>query len=883
MLYDIKRGSQVIATVYPEGQQEKEIMVKDIVPISFSYPSSIRFAIGDTIEVWGETYYLNQMDETTKDSSLKFSYQMLFQAAYYSLAKPKMFFYDRNNELKVLKFEIIVNASLLLDLIVANANRTQSGWTKGDCDETEYKLLPFNGESVLTALDNGAKEFRTEWWVVNKVIHLTKRGVSSGLRVAYGYDKGLRGGLTRTNVDSTSVFSRLYVSGSDKNLPANYRNGQKNLMLPEPMDFIQGPIYGDEEIEAVINFPDIKPGRIGTITSVTSPFMFTDTGIDFNVNDHLMTISAKVSFVTGQLSGYTFEIPKGGYNTSTKTVTIIKNEVEKDLNLPSDLLKPAVGDTYFFEDVISPPADIIAAQLKLLEKGTEYFNAQSVPRVAYSVPPDFFYFKRNQKTLSLGDYIYVEDFDLQLDKDIRINSYERDLHEKYKYNALTISDLALGSPIVRQVAAAQKVTKNLALNRISDINRARMGWKSSREMMNQYFDPSTDQIFTDAISPITLRALMIQTGDASQQLVLDGINFKSNYEGDVNKLAWSEGQLIHATIEANARSWDIPGATIEGLEPGTAYYVYAKCNRTTVDGVILVTSVQVKVDEDPDFYHFWIGFANSVIDNFRLLKSVYGSVSIYGRTIEGGIIFGQNLEINLDEGSVKGMIVMNDGSYTVGTVVVGDPNDLEGLGNAFISGITDEGPLSVRFGAGGQRGDADLPFKVLDDGSLVATKGSIGGWEIGLNNLQSGNINADYIEMHGGDDPYLYMKNDDQIAGDADYSKISPKSIFVSSAGTQTPTAYNDIMAVAAYKLNNHVTGPITRAAMYLKSPANGLALYSEGPVLMSGPNLTLNFDNIFVHGGTGVNIELDVRTGGEQFYHMVWRNGILVRATKNN
>jgi hypothetical protein len=67
MHYDIKRGSEIIANVYPAGQREKEIMIKNIVPFSFKSPVSIEFEIGDNVTVWGETYYLNQLDEPTKN------------------------------------------------------------------------------------------------------------------------------------------------------------------------------------------------------------------------------------------------------------------------------------------------------------------------------------------------------------------------------------------------------------------------------------------------------------------------------------------------------------------------------------------------------------------------------------------------------------------------------------------------------------------------------------------------------------------------------------------------------------------------------------------------------------------------------------------------
>lgn len=115
--------------------------------------------------------------------------------------------------------------------------------------------------------------------------------------------------------------------------------------------------------------------------------------------------------------------------------------------------------------------------------------------------------------------------------------------------------------------------------------------------------------------------------------------------------------------------------------------------------------------------------------------------------------------------------------------------------------------------------------------------GTIGGWSIGADNIVSGNPSAEYMEIHSGSTPYVYMKNADQASGTSDYSKIDPKSIFISSSGTLTPSAWNPVLAVGAFKLNPFTPdwSEPTRVAVYASAPAAGVALLTQGLSLLQG------------------------------------------------
>lgn len=642
MIYTIYRNTYPIHECRPEGQQERVIMTKDIVPISFYSVYPIHLQIGDYIDVYGERYELFESEEPTKESNSDYQYQMIFKAQYYHLADWKYRGYDSMNQLKMVEWDLMGTLEQFLDIAVANANRKDSGWTKGTFKPvTTPQFLSFNSENnILLTLDQLAKAFDTEWWVVNKTIHLIKRMEVSGIELEYGFEKGLNGGMRRTNIDTNNVFSQLYVQGSEQNLPKGYRNGQKRLQLPPEYEYLQGPKYGKTEIENDVLFDDIRPERVGTVTSVTDPFTFIDSGIDFNINSQIFVdqdgkqlISAKVSFLTGSLAGYNFDIPKGGYDHSTKTIRILKNELEKSFELPSATLHPQVGDTYYVFDIQAPEAHLIDAQNRLLAKGLEHLSTNGAPKFAYELPPDHFFFQDNSTVLILGNTVHVKELDLLLNKDIRIVGYVRDLHEPFKYLSMSLSDFVVGNPINRQYAAAEKTEKALVANKVYDIQRARNNWKTTSELSTMLD---------------TIRAEMLL-------IMLEGGAYSTDIVSTLTLTDFSmtAGQIVHEQyLTPNNGIWDV-APYVASLPDSSAKYVYVKASRTINSASVVLSSTKIVVESDPAFYYFPFGVISSVIDGNRMFSSLRGYTKVTGGQIGTGIIVANNggSWINLDAGT----------------------------------------------------------------------------------------------------------------------------------------------------------------------------------------------------------------------------------------
>ena len=187
MRYDIKRDADIIASVRAEGKESIQMMGAEIVNMSFVLPEKVSLQINDFVIVYGRTYFLKTEPGIEKRNSREYAYNLSFVGIKYKLAEVQFFMYDQANVLTVPEFSPITTAEALVDLLVSNANRIQSGWTKGVVDLTESKQVDFSGENCLSALNKIAEAFELEFWVDgNKSIHFTERNEKSGNSFKYG-------------------------------------------------------------------------------------------------------------------------------------------------------------------------------------------------------------------------------------------------------------------------------------------------------------------------------------------------------------------------------------------------------------------------------------------------------------------------------------------------------------------------------------------------------------------------------------------------------------------------------------------------------------------------------------------------------------------------
>ncbi|MRJ09292.1 hypothetical protein EDL99_10540 [Ornithobacterium rhinotracheale] len=657
MKYKIYRNNDVVATVRANGSLTEKIFGEETLTMDFTLNHFILFKIGDRVSVYDKNYYIVEEPSVEKISTRQYRYNLTFNGVKYRLGEIKYFFYDHENQLTVSEFSITGTASKMLELVVANTNRAgQLGWRIGKVSTMETKTVDFSDYNCLAALTRIAEEFDIELWIgADKSIHLENRTQSSGYRLEYGKSKGIKS-ISRNPYTEANLVTRLYAQGGAKNLPANYRSGQKRLRMPVPYLEKNTAFYG--VVEHLQNFDEIYPKRVGKVTKVfdNEPRMFADETLDFDLNEYnqygskylIAGTSAKVIFQTGDLAGYILEVQKGGFNSKTKAFTLLKNKEEKAFEIPSAQFKPRVGDKYILVDIMMPEAYVLAAERELQAAAQKYLDKNSKQRFVYGIVPDPLYLKKINFSLKLGNTIRFKDADFGLDADIRVVSITRDINNPY-LTTFEIAEQATITQLVRNYIEKEKRDNIIIAEQRKNEQRISEAYETMQEIQNNTFD--ADGYFKpEKIKPLSIETKMLSVGAPLQQFDLfDVIIFQSS----ANEVKNTAGTLIHYTIADSPKTWNIAQGS-HTLKANEASYIYAKCERNGNRGTILCTSKKIAALSDGNYYHFELGYISTLKDKeVRKIKLISGFTAINGGEITTGRITSQDgnnwIDIKEDE------------------------------------------------------------------------------------------------------------------------------------------------------------------------------------------------------------------------------------------
>ena len=694
--------SRRTATQITSAKQTWALNGEEKVNVSVTSTVAQSFDIGDCITVFGRTYRLNRLPKVQKQGSHKFQYDLEFEGVQYDLFRVT---YDLNvstvnNSLQDVQGDSLTgDLQRFLTVIIANANRVFPGkWAIGSCPATEQdKTLTFGeSDNCLSVLQKLCTEFNVEFWIdptsTGYVINMMAK-VGQTLPYTFRYGRG--GGLyllTRDNVSSANIVTRLKVYGSTENITSKYRadrlclHGQsKATSIIENAAAIAR--YG--VFEGRKNFDDIKPNYTGKVTALVDGdvLKFTDSNFPFDLNAKeadgkttkylLDGVSAKIHFNSGNLAGYEFDVHS--YDHTTKTFTIVRITDDRGDKFPSDnntVWRFAKNDQYKILDVTYPDNIIEAAEAKLLEEGTKYYNENSQPKVSYGLSVTKEWVEATvapagggvANLFAPGDYLHVIDDDIAVDKSVRIKSFTRDILDEYDYQ-ITLSDTVKTTSVgVRILDEIGDIDKILDIHNLKNPTTARANWRSSREVLNMVFDPEGDY-YTDKIKPNSVDTLCLSVGAKSMQFGLADTQFQPNYNKNPNAVAWKGGVLTHYTInEDHAVNWTLNNGAIS-FPDKNARYIYARCERNGNAGTIVFDTAQHTVEEDPMYYWFWIGVLNSVDSELgaRSISLTYGFSMINGRFIKTGCIMSYDGKtyFDLDNNVIKGNIMFrgSDGQY----------------------------------------------------------------------------------------------------------------------------------------------------------------------------------------------------------------------------
>lgn len=768
--------SRATATAITAAKQTWALNAEDTIAITVVSPFPQSYGIGDVITVFGRDYRLNRLPKVSKTGMQEYQYDLEFEGIQYDLMRVT---YDvnintTNNQLQDIQGDSLTgDLKRFMEVLISNANRVFPGkWALGVCPETDGdNTLTFsesdNCLSVLQTLcseDKFGVEFEIERVNGVYVINIKKTiGQTLPFVLEYGKGMGLYS-ISRENVSSSNIVTRLKVYGSTENITSKYRADRlcmygkdKASSYIEKADAVAK--YGI--FEGRKNF-DIKPTFTGKVSSVVDGdvLSFIDTSFPFDINAKnasgetlylISGVSAKVHFNSGNLAGYEFEVH--AYDHATHKFTLVKQTDDRGNVFPSET-SPAFqisqNDTYKVLDIAYSRDIEEAAEKKLAEEGNKYYDQNSQPKVQYSVNVTKAFIE-NKLALSdgitnvfaPGDYLPIKDDEIGVDKSIRIKSFTRNVLDPYDY-LLTISDTQTkGDITTRVISDLVDIDKVLTINNLKDPAQARANWRSSREVLNMVFDPETGGYYKDKITPESVDTMMLSVGAKSMQFGLINTVFEPNFNGNPNLFKWKGGVLTHYTIDPDkARSWVLADRTT-ALQQNVPYYIYAVCNRDNSAGTMSISTTQHKVEESPNVYFFLIGILGSIDADtkVRAISLTYGFTTINGRFIKTGRIESADgtTYFDLDQSEIGGRIVFTQN---------GQEKTLEELGseameskdfiNNTLPGILDEIKAQLD-------GQIEQHFYQIDPSPLSTTPGS----EDGVPN--SGWTDSTTKENHLGD------------------------------------------------------------------------------------------------------------------------------------
>lgn len=673
-----------------KGEQRKKLLGEDVVDLSIETSKPIPFVVGDWLEVFGEKYWLNLMPKAKKAGRKSFTYDLTFEGVQYLLSKVVFLDEDKSGKSTSGTFTLRANLEEIAGIVINNLVRVYGAgsWIIGTlpAQTTDVRDFSFTDNNCLAVVQQICNEYGIEFNITKSgnayALNFKKLGQIIPYTLKYGRGNGLYT-LDRENVSSSNIITRLYAYGSDKNLPSNYRNYSTRLRLAaNAQSYIENAkaVTAFGIIEGSKTFDEVYPHRTGTVSAIVTGniLSFIDSSIDYDLNSYLISgTSAKVTFNSGGLSGYTFEL--SSFDFASKTFKILSYTDDRNNVFPSSsaaTFQIGVGDTYVITDVYPTQSQIDTAEAELATKAQEYLSQNCAPKVKYgaTISEDFLSKLAGSgatvNIFNLGDALGIIDDDVNVSRtgadSIRITSLTRSLIAKTSYSyTLDVSDTVEVNVIDRVISDQQETNKIIRINNLTDVSRLKRSWRTTQELLTMIFDQ--DGYFKDGnIRPNSIETQMLSVGAKAQQFVLKNLIIEPNYNGNPNSINVSSGVLVHYGIFSGINTWNLSAAS-QTLANTGAYYIYCRANKADSGAIILFDQTQHSVEEG-SYYYFMIGVLHSVdTNNTRWISLTYGASSVNGRFIKTGRIISAdgNTWFDLDTGEIHGKITFGSNNTTL--------------------------------------------------------------------------------------------------------------------------------------------------------------------------------------------------------------------------
>ena len=663
-----------------ESYRYRSIMGEHTLNIYFSLSTYTDIPTGAWCEFQGERYTLNQPAKVVKHNSRHFEYTLTMDSEGANLKNYKF----RNPNDKTLKFPFTASPHYHIQILVDCLNMIDSGWQVGTTIEANEKLISYNHNNCLEALDMIAKAFETEYEIIGKTIHLHKVEYfkDNPLPLQYGKGKGFKTGVSRTTEQSR--ITRLYVQGGERNIDRS-KYGNKELLLPKSQEYVyEGVTFVSDDKglsiaiknaqnngfinEQSLDLSHIYPSRKGTISAVFEVdrdkhfYDFADTSIPEALNFSDLQIKGEkmvIYFESGMLSGREFEISRyehgSGYNHSTRRFEIVPKE-EDGTTMPNDIFKPAIGDQYSVYNMHLPAAYICdndtktGASWEMMKEACKYLYENRADLFTFTGDLDGIWAKKRWVNvggrLKMGAYIHFSDTEFQhTPVAIRIVGLKEYVNNPYSPQ-IELSNKVQGQSFSSEIRKLQNQEVYFGEMNKHTQSLTKRSWRNALETIKQVEEAFPE--YTKSIIPATVQTMMALVGNKSGQFAF--VANKTNpitvphtlyFDRNNKQINAGSGWIKHYTLgttdikpshsAADYKYWYVSQFVSGRLDDkAKSYYLYIKANKAIETAEFVLSETKIDIEQEAGFYHFLYATVNSEYDGERGIAQFNGFTEITG-------------------------------------------------------------------------------------------------------------------------------------------------------------------------------------------------------------------------------------------------------------
>ena len=602
IIYDSNGRELLDGDVDDASFRHRAIKGDHTLTLKYSLPDHVELPRGAWCEYQGERYELLNPEAIKMHHTRNFEYTVTFEARQSRLKLWKF----RNNVDGRLKFPLTATPREHLEMLVANLNARDAGWTVGDCIETPEKLVSYDHNSCWDALGKMAQEFETEWEIADKRISLRKveYNKTNPLALAYGFGRGLKTGVGRTASGKTPT-EILFVQGGDRNIdPTKY--GAKMLHLPkgqtiaydgskfegeagfvaatarrykvdaEGLSISRADKALETRAEDSVSATEIYPSRVGEVSTVVAVntarnfYDITDIFIPDALDYEKALIAGEtmtIIFQSGQLAGREFEV-KYHHRTTPKKAgkrfELIPQEID-GVTMPSEQFKPKRGDKYAVFHVALPQAYIAdnatktGAEWELFKTAVRHLYENEDQKYTFTGELDGLWAKRDWPNIGgrlvLGGYVSFRDDSFARDgvllRIVGIKDFVNAPHSPI----LELSNDVVGSSFS---GGLQKLKDDEAMveeRHKEALQFTKRRFSDAKRTTEALIEAALDG-FTGKVSPIVVQTMQLLVGDESLQFRF--IDNRANPKQAAHNI----------TFKKETRQLIIPSGTIQHLTMG---------------------------------------------------------------------------------------------------------------------------------------------------------------------------------------------------------------------------------------------------------------------------------------------------------------------------